>query len=353
MEPGIENPAEENPEDKWQAQQEARERAENLRKATLEKCLAACESGDIIQLNNHVEESLGKLSKENMTTLLERTIAEGWLEGIRCLLEHGADPNTMLWITTLRKYYSLDLLKLLAEYGMNYNSGENALEYVIDQREVLDWLLDHGLDINRRGNRELVRGHNKEYGDRTVAVLDLAAAKGNIDLFDYLVARGAKFAQSNALVRATASQNAAAMITHLVDTYHFDVNASDECGGLNEQAPWIVTPVYPLNYAVTYDNIPAIETLLKYGADIQWADSIAIGKKNIPALKLLLEAGADPSRNLCYTIRKDFLEGAQLCLEYGGDITLAKVYYEEEEAKYNHTDFEMSNEMEKLLDEWK
>ena len=225
------------------------------------------------------------------------------------------------------------------------------LRYVIDRREILDWLLDQGLDINGGGNRTL-KGTDKVYRDNIVAVLNATAAYGDTNLFDHLVARGAKPFQSNALHNASRSNNAVAMITHLIDTYHLDVNAGDECGGLNELVKWNVTPGCPLNYAVTASNLPAAQTLLNYGANIGDSCGVAIKYQNTPAVKLLLDAGADPSDSLVNAITTDYLEGAQLCLEHGGEI----VKGEERDkmvAGLGGTYTGISGEMRKLLDEWK
>jgi hypothetical protein len=141
---------------------------------------------------------------------------------------------------------------------------------------------------------------------------------------NYLVSRGAKPSQSNALHNAARSSNAVAMITHLINTYHLDVNASDACGGLNELVRWDITPVYPLKNAVSAANLLAAKVLLKYGAENRDACGIAIHKKNTPTLSLLLDAGADSSKTLGDTITNDYLEGAILCLEHTGDIAIGE-----------------------------
>lgn len=140
--------------------------------------------------------------------------------------------------------------------------------YAINRREVLDWLLDQGLDINAGGNRSL-KGRDKLYRDNTVAVLNETAAAGDIELFDYLVSRGAKPSQSNALHHAVGCKDAAkgvAMISHLIDTYHLDVNADDSCGGLNELVQYSMHSGSPLYCAVTSGNVAAAGVLLKNGA---------------------------------------------------------------------------------------
>lgn len=183
-------------------------------------------------------------------------------------------------------------------------------------------------------------------------MLNQAAGSGDISLFDYLVSRGAKADHSNALHNASRSDNAAAMITHLIETYKLDVNASDSCGGLNQLVEWDVTPRYPLKYAIYYSNTPAVEVLIKYGAEIGGACGTAIMEKNAPALRLLLEAGGDASEALGSAIHKDYLEGAEISLEYGGEIAVGEEH-NRFVASLGGRYSGMSSEMRKLLDQWK
>lgn len=245
------------------------------------------------------------------------------------------------------------LLSIKLEWQALINSSSDIhLRYVLDRREILDWLLDQGLDINRGGNTFLP-GANTVFRDNTVAVLNEVAAYGDINLFDHLVARGAKPSQSNAIHHAASSRNAVAMITHLVEEYHMDVNAKDGCGGLNELVMWHVTPTFPLKYAIRASNLPAAEVLLKYGANVVDACASAIIYKYTPAVKLLLDNGADPSENLGHAITKDYFEGVQLCLEYGGDIATGELYDKNRAAMDPEHYNGMSSEMRKLLDKWK
>jgi hypothetical protein len=223
------------------------------------------------------------------------------------------------------------------------------LRYAVDRREILDWLLDQGIDING-GTNEIMPGVDRLYRDHTVAVLNQAAAVGDIELFDHLVARGAKPSRSNALHKAACSKNAPAMITHLIEKYNLDVNADDGCGGVNELVEWHTTGS-PLNYAASRSNIPAIETLLKYGANIGGAYQFAIKNKNTPTVKLFLDSGVDPSECLGSAIINDHLEAARLCLEYGGDIAVGEAH-EKMVAGIGGVNTVMGSEMRKLLDEW-
>jgi ankyrin repeat protein len=208
-----------------------------------------------------------------------------------------------------------------------------------------------------------VHGHDKAgkvYRNRTCAVLNVAAYHGDIDLFDHLVARGAAPSRSNALHYAASCKNAVkatAMITHLIETYHFDPNASDSCGGLNEllDLPGGLgdDERYPLDFAVSGGTLPAVEALLKFGADPSNSIREAIEEKQATAVKILLEAGADCSKSFPRAVTKNFLEGAELCLQYGADPADAE-HHDKELAEDPHCMYEgMTPEMRKLLDEWK
>jgi len=220
----------------------------------------------------------------------------------------------------------------------------------------LDWLLDQGLDINRGGNASRQGARGRVYRDNTVAVLNETAKYGDIELFDYLVARGASPSKSNALHYAALCKDQAkvvAMITHLVDTYHLDVDGNEECGGLNELIKGD-SLLYPLDYAVSpLGTIPAAEILLRKGAKIGDAWATAIKYKQAPALKLLLDAGADASKALVYTLDQDDLEGAKICIKYGGDIARAELRDKERTDDTTFIYNGMSDEMRKLLDEYK
>ena len=186
-------------------------------------------------------------------------------------------------------------------------------------------MLDQGLDINR-GTNEMVKGFPDLFRDNTVAVLNEVAAK------------------------------APAMITHLIVKYHLDVNASDACGGLNELATKLIYypgPGSPLNYAITYSNVPAAKTLLEHGASIGSAWRIAVNGKNKAALQLLLDAGTDPSDALGAAIIEDYLDGVQLCLEYGGDVAKGDLC-DKQRMTDDPTYYKgMSKEVRELLDEWR
>jgi hypothetical protein len=117
MDPEKQTPAEESPAARW-------EQIQQLREAALEKCWMACETGDLNQFNNQIQESFTHLGDANVKTMLQRTIKKSWLEATRCLLEQGADPKAMPLIILAKECRSVAMLQLLAEFGMDYKSGE-------------------------------------------------------------------------------------------------------------------------------------------------------------------------------------------------------------------------------------
>ena len=144
---------------------------------------------------------------------------------------------------------------------------------MIDNREILDWLLNQGIDINCNTGQDFHLYTNEgPLWDNTCAVLNKAAALGDVEPFDHLVSRGADPSRSVALHMATRCEDPAktvAMITHLIEQYHFDVNNNDDtCNGLwNKGLGGGLGEGVPLNGALVWDNLAAVEVLLKYGAD--------------------------------------------------------------------------------------
>jgi len=159
---------------------------------------------------------------------------------------------------------------------------------MLDHREIFEWLLDQGLDINNLGGV----GWPNESG----SVLNGAAEQGDIEKFDYLVSRGAKPKLSIALhfaIKCTDPGKCVAMIKHLVEVYNFDVNMSDSNVGL-----W------------------KLGRKLEEGNPICWA----LLSNNMVAVEELLRLGVDATRILVITVNDDMLLAAKLCLEHGAVI---------------------------------
>lgn len=208
---------------------------------------------------------------------------------------------------------------------------------------MLDLVLDLGADINEPFDNHL---RNPESDgtrcdwDHTLGVLNNAAATGDTALFDHLVARGADPSKSIALHHACRGPqegpDTVAMITHLVERYHFDINADDSAGGLRVFGGLghRVDVGPPLVWAVLNWNEPAVRELLRRGADPKAAGGAPLRLATgglafsgfLPAVEPLLAAGADATQGLitAVTLREpedeeDNLKAIKLCLEYGAD----------------------------------
>jgi ankyrin repeat protein len=79
----------------------------------------------------------------------------------------------------------------------------------------------------------------------------------------------------------------------------------------------------PLECAVYYRSLAAVNHLLKRGAQPRGAANISAGRWGVqlflPALGPLLNGGADPDRALEWVIRTNDAEAARLCVEAGAD----------------------------------
>ncbi|KAI0484576.1 hypothetical protein GGR56DRAFT_614490 [Xylariaceae sp. FL0804] len=152
--------------------------------------------------------------------------------------------------------------------------GYRLLPRVTDKAESVKWLLDYGigLDVPQSEFENLPKGQ----WNNTLAVLNAAAKKGNMASFDLLVSRGADPARSNPLTFAAQYQDSDskvdAVITHLIKTYNYDVNADDLCGGLASNfANWSLAPMGHVHgpalvYAFHSRNFPAVRSLIRHGA---------------------------------------------------------------------------------------
>jgi len=194
-------------------------------------------------------------------------------------------------------------------------------------RELLDWLLDHGADINRTDTQRLDTGFNLAIGEKdfSLHLLNKVAAAGDIDLFDYLVSRGAQPSKSTALhaaCRCNDPERSVAMIRHLLDVHHMDINSDNE--DFRHFFHYAHDRGSPLCIAILQHNLPAVREFLQRGADpdLPYGNpaSYAIDSNDsLPALDLLLRAGADPTRSLSSAVGKMSGPAVQRCLAFGAD----------------------------------
>lgn len=96
------------------------------RNRALEKCNRACKAGDIEQVQEILRS--GDLYTADLKQLMFWTTGYVSLEVTRCLLEHGADAKCISASTLVGEehlYSSLELFKLLASFGLDYNSSSD------------------------------------------------------------------------------------------------------------------------------------------------------------------------------------------------------------------------------------
>ncbi|KAK9797889.1 putative Ankyrin repeat-containing protein [Seiridium cardinale] len=291
----------------------------------------------------HLKELCEKptLSPEDAQSYLKSLVTNDIdVDVIRALLNNGASAKG-LSPSYLRNCRSLELLELLAENGLNFkDEGHKILENAVPDREIIDFLLDQGADINRtdtwydtNGERlppmaRTAMGRGALF-DKTLTVLNNAAALGDVDLFDYLVSRGAEPGKSIALHTASHCLDPAkvkAMIAHLIEKYDFDPNADDNPTGMRLLGMMSDDTGVPLDFAVRFKNIAAVEALLQHGADpnvrdhLPLREAVALGWA---ATKPFLEAGADANVALSKAVETGELQIAKLCIEHKADPRVA------------------------------
>ena len=108
----------------------------------LEKCLTACETKDLGQFKNQVQESFHQLVGLDAADLLNETIKLGWSEGAQYVLKQGVDPNEILWSSLPEHRPLIAMLELLAGFGMDYKSRNkhwNSLGYVKSLNYYVTW----------------------------------------------------------------------------------------------------------------------------------------------------------------------------------------------------------------------
>lgn len=115
-----------------------------------------------------------------------------------------------------------------------------------------------------------------------------------------------------------------AMIDHLLDVHHMNIDANNE--DLRDFFHAEGDSGTPLNCAVHYHNLPAVEKLLARGSNpeaaIYRAIAFSISKPWLPAVGPLLEAGADPNLALRIAVGYLQIDAAKICIEKGADPTL-------------------------------
>ena len=196
-----------------------------------------------------------------------------------------------------------------------------------DDRETLDCLLDQGADINRTDSRRRDDGSVLAVGetDNSLHLLNIVAASGDIDLFDHLVSRGADPSLCTALHAASKCKDpetSTAMVRHLLDKHNLDINRDKD--DLRHFIHDSQDKGSPLCSAILYRNLPVVHELLNRGArvnDPNWSPVYYAAKADgfLPAMEPLLRAGADATEALETSAATRNIDAAKACLQYGPD----------------------------------
>ncbi|KAJ7604359.1 hypothetical protein DFH06DRAFT_1487687 [Mycena polygramma] len=249
-----------------------------------------------------------------------------YVEGVRFLLDHGADVNTAG-----------------GEYG-------NALQSAASKghMDIVHVLLDHGADVNAAGGR---------YG----SALQAAASDGHMVIVRLLLEKGAHVnaaggAYGSAL--QVAAEKGHMDIVHLLLKKGADVNAAGgEYGSALQAAAWndhldtvrllldhgadvnVVGGIYgsALQAAAQYGHVDIVHVLLKQGADVNATGEYfgnalqgAAASGNLDIVRILLENGADVNAaggEYGSTLQAAAWDGnvdtVRLLLEKGADVNAA------------------------------
>ena len=187
-------------------------------------------------------------------------------------------------------------------------------------------MLDQGVDVNSSNQERMdttVPGNRIPGKDFSVKILSNVAARGDTQLFDHLVSRGADPHRSlalHAVSRCKDSGKSRAMVDHLLDKHHMNIEADSRA---LRDLLFSRDHGTPLHCAVHCRNLTTLDHLLTRGADPKSAVKYVIGnilfESYLPALVPLLKAGADATSALGSAWETKNVEAARVCLAHGAD----------------------------------
>jgi ankyrin repeat protein len=214
----------------------------------------------------------------------------GNLAMVKCLVHLGADVNVQTPLHAAARAGHLDVMRFLVERGALPNKadfeGDTPAMYAAQTSR---------LDSLRCIVKELGGEVNHENNESETA-LTLAVSEGNLELMRCLVMElGADvnhLSKTSFLpIQLAARENSIDVLLCLVTELGADVNKVD----------YFNSGISPLNVAATHGSFDAARLLVKYGADINHANSAGVTplisaawEKRFDIAKWLVKAGANP-----------------------------------------------------------
>lgn len=118
-----------------------------------------------------------------------------------------------------------------------------------------------------------------------------------------------------------------AMMDHLLDHHHMDIEADNE--KLRDAFQVLPDSGSPLVCAIYHENVAAVQRLLDRGANPKGSGRTPVAQAIghhffigfLPALGPLLDAGADVDHAFRYAVYRNNADAAKMCFERGADPT--------------------------------
>jgi ankyrin repeat protein len=302
-------------------------------------------------------------------TPIESAIYNGSVEIVELLISNGANLKIVDdkgIISSAINNKSLKLIKLLVSNGADINGkdidGNTPLHYAVKSEniEIIKFLLSNGANVNLENKYNLtpiefaVKKGSKEITELLISVgcdinsieenktfLSLALEHGKIDIFKFLISKGAKIDlavdHDKSLILYAIKTGSLELIDLIIST-GADINQGFERSDCT-----------PLTYAVKNSTIEVLDYLISHGSEVnkmthsgKSALQIALESCSYEKVELLILHGAaldtiDNSGKYCLHIASEnsSLENVQLLLSKGFEIDAKTKCIEEAEWEWN------------------
>lgn len=206
-----------------------------------------------------------ELNDDNIIKALASACEKDQIEVVKYLLDMGIDINKEYNEFPILYYCkSLDVTKLLIEHGANFNDERNnwiVLNYT-DNIDILEYLIEKGANVNAIDIHE----NSKDTNLKSSSVLMNSISNGKLDKVKLLVENGADLEYKNEASNGdTAIIYAAKHLSKYVLEYIIQHNANINYQNTKGETALI--------RAVASNNIDSVKILLEYKADTSLKDN--------------------------------------------------------------------------------